>query len=162
MSCPVFSRWFRAKIWQAAGGNICNCHSTGAGKPVNTADAGGRRNCGIKNPNAARRTLEPLLLPNVDPKARAQAAEILREIGPPIIRPDKESVKGLAVNGRLTIGAVPLVVGAADRNNANAELKAYDTAVLAFTNHFFAFKYANDGSIMQKLVSPKTLNGCKS
>jgi len=28
-----------------------------------------------QDPNAARRTLEPLLLPNVDPKLRAQAAE---------------------------------------------------------------------------------------
>jgi len=33
------------------------------------------------DPNAARRTLEPLLLPNVDPKLRAQATEILQEIG---------------------------------------------------------------------------------
>jgi tetratricopeptide (TPR) repeat protein len=34
-----------------------------------------------QDPNAARQTLEPLLLPNVDPKLRAQATEILQEIG---------------------------------------------------------------------------------
>ena len=33
-----------------------------------------------RNPDAARRTLEPLLLPNVEAKLRAQAGELLREI----------------------------------------------------------------------------------
>jgi tetratricopeptide (TPR) repeat protein len=32
-----------------------------------------------KDPNAARRTLEPLLLPNVEPKLRAQANELLQQ-----------------------------------------------------------------------------------
>ncbi len=34
-----------------------------------------------RNPAAARRTLEPLLLPNVDAKLRAQAGEMIRDIG---------------------------------------------------------------------------------
>ena len=34
-----------------------------------------------RNPDAARRTLEPLLLPNVDAKLRAQAGELIKEIG---------------------------------------------------------------------------------
>jgi tetratricopeptide (TPR) repeat protein len=34
-----------------------------------------------RNPDAARRTLEPLLLPNVDAKLRAQAGEMIKEIG---------------------------------------------------------------------------------
>jgi tetratricopeptide (TPR) repeat protein len=33
-----------------------------------------------EDPNAARRTLEPLLLPNVEPKLRAQANELLRQV----------------------------------------------------------------------------------
>jgi thioredoxin-like negative regulator of GroEL len=34
-----------------------------------------------RNPDAARRTLEPLLLPNVDAKLRAHAGEMMKEIG---------------------------------------------------------------------------------
>ena len=34
-----------------------------------------------RNPDAARRTLEPLLLPNVDAKLRAHAGEMVKEIG---------------------------------------------------------------------------------
>jgi cytochrome c-type biogenesis protein CcmH/NrfG len=34
-----------------------------------------------RNPDAARRTLEPLLLPNADAKLRAHAGEMLKEIG---------------------------------------------------------------------------------
>jgi tetratricopeptide (TPR) repeat protein len=34
-----------------------------------------------RNPDAARRTLEPLLLPNADPKLRAHAGELIKEIG---------------------------------------------------------------------------------
>jgi tetratricopeptide (TPR) repeat protein len=34
-----------------------------------------------QDPNAARRTLEPLLLPNVEPQLRAEATEMLQEIG---------------------------------------------------------------------------------
>jgi thioredoxin-like negative regulator of GroEL len=34
-----------------------------------------------RNPDAARRTLEPLLLPNADAKLRAHARELIKEIG---------------------------------------------------------------------------------
>jgi hypothetical protein len=34
-----------------------------------------------RNPDAARHTLEPLLLPNADAKLRAHAGELIKEIG---------------------------------------------------------------------------------